>query len=654
MSRFLTKSRFKLGDQCPTKLFYAKKRDEYADANECDDFLQSLAEGGLVVGELAKLYFPNGHDIETLDHEQALKETGDLLSKENVIIFEPAIRYKNLFIRVDVLVKTGNDVELIEVKSKSLDTNDADPFRTKAGKIASKWKPYVLDVAFQKYVLSNAFPEYDVSSYLMCVDKNQQCTVDGLNQKFRIKTFSDGRKSVAPVSGVSLDDICQEVLTRFCLDDHVDQIFQDDFDERSFEAYVQWLSDNYEQDKKIPPTIGKQCGGCEFHCSDLDRAKGLKDGFRECWSEALGWQDADFNEPLIFELNGFRATQRCIEDGKVRIRDLTQEDVGPVCDDPAGLTVAGRQALHVQSIKEKRRDSYLCKAGLQKEFNSWTFPLHFIDFETTTPAVPFHKGLRPYQTIAFQFSHHTVQEDGEVCHATEYLNTTPGVFPNFDFLRNLKSCLENDNGTIFRYADHENTVLNQIVDQLNSFGQAEDDVEELCEFAQLITTSAGGNSNPWVGERTMVDLRRLVARYYFHPLMKGSQSIKYVLPTILNDSEYLKQKYSQPIYGSNDHGIPSLNFQDQIWVKYDREKVIDPYSLLPDIFHEISNEEWLYLEESKAIREGGAAMTAYLRLQYEDLPDDYREQMQAGLLKYCELDTLAMVMIYEGWREMLS
>ncbi|MDA7910044.1 DUF2779 domain-containing protein [bacterium] len=653
MSRFLTKSRFKLGDECPTKLFYTKKRDEYADANECDDFLQSLAEGGLVVGELAKLYFPNGHDIETLDHEQALKETDALLANENVTIFEPAIRYKNLFIRVDVLVKKGNKIELIEVKSKSLDTSEADPFRTKAGKISSKWKPYVLDVAFQKYVLSNAFPDYDVSSYLMCVDKHQPCTVDGLNQKFRIKTYSDGRKSVAPIAGMSLNDICPEVLTRFCLDDHVEQIFQDDFDGRLFQDYVQWLSDNYQQDRKIPPTIGKQCGGCEFHCSDHDREKGLKDGFRECWSEALGWKDADFDEPLIFELSGFRKTQQSIEDEKVRIRDLTQEDVGIVTDDDTGLSAAERQALHVQSIKSKRRDSYICKAGLRNEMDSWTFPLHFIDFETTTPAVPFHKGLKPYQTIAFQFSHHTVQANGEVCHATEYLNATPGTFPNFDFLRNLKAALEDDNGTIFRYADHENTVLNQIVDQMNSFGQ-EEDIEELIGFAQLITRSAGGNPNPWLGDRNMVDLRRLVASYYFHPLMKGSQSIKYVLPAILNDSEYLKEKYSKSIYGSNDHGIVSQNFRDQTWVTYDGEMVVDPYSLLPDIFNEISTKEWLYLEESKAIREGGAAMTAYLRLQYEDLPDDYRKQMQTGLLKYCELDTLAMVMIYEGWREMLN
>ena len=36
-----------------------------------DKFLQALADGGYQVGELAKLYFPNGHDIMTLDYEEA-------------------------------------------------------------------------------------------------------------------------------------------------------------------------------------------------------------------------------------------------------------------------------------------------------------------------------------------------------------------------------------------------------------------------------------------------------------------------------------------------------------------------------------------------------------------------------------------------------
>ena len=57
--RYLTKSRFKQALECSTKLFYNKKV-EYANLSNEDSFLQSLAEGGFQVGELAKFYF---HDI---------------------------------------------------------------------------------------------------------------------------------------------------------------------------------------------------------------------------------------------------------------------------------------------------------------------------------------------------------------------------------------------------------------------------------------------------------------------------------------------------------------------------------------------------------------------------------------------------------------
>ena len=50
--------------------------------------------------------------------------------------------------------------------------------------------------------------------------------------------------------------------------------------------------------------------------------------------------------------------------------------------------------------------------------------------------------------------------------------------------------------------------------------------------------------------------------------------------------------------------------------------------------------------------EGGAAAMAYSRLQFERLSEDQRSRIRDGLLRYCELDTLAMVMVVEGWREM--
>ncbi|MBK7962448.1 MAG: DUF2779 domain-containing protein [Bdellovibrionales bacterium] len=60
-------------------------------------------------------------------------------------------------------------------------------------------------------------------------------------------------------------------------------------------------------------------------------------------------------------------------------------------------------------------------------------PYNFIDFETITSAIPFSKGMRPYETVAFQFSHHTVDADGKVTHEAEYINTTPGPFPILTF-----------------------------------------------------------------------------------------------------------------------------------------------------------------------------------------------------------------------------
>ena len=51
--RYLTKSRFKLAMECPTKLFYTNKK-EYANQKLDDPFLRHLADGGFQVGKLAR------------------------------------------------------------------------------------------------------------------------------------------------------------------------------------------------------------------------------------------------------------------------------------------------------------------------------------------------------------------------------------------------------------------------------------------------------------------------------------------------------------------------------------------------------------------------------------------------------------------------
>ncbi|MFN9957659.1 MAG: DUF2779 domain-containing protein, partial [bacterium] len=69
---------------------------------------------------------------------------------------------------MDVLVKEGNAVQLIEVKSKSLKAQKG--FLGEKGQITSEWLPYLLDVAFQTHVLRSSHPELRVDPYLMLVD----------------------------------------------------------------------------------------------------------------------------------------------------------------------------------------------------------------------------------------------------------------------------------------------------------------------------------------------------------------------------------------------------------------------------------------------------------------------------------------------------
>ena len=96
--------------------------------------------------------------------------------------------------------------------------------------------------------------------------------------------------------------------------------------------------------------------------------------------------------------------------------------------------------------------------------------------------------------------------------------------------------------------------------------------------------------------------------------------------------------------------MPSLNFRDKAWLA--PEQPFNPYKTLPAIFEDYDADMLDQLvQDFDEIADGGAAMTAYAKLQFSDVPPDQRELLRDGLLKYCELDTLAMVMIWEYWNE---
>src|SRR5690606_23850418 len=105
-----------------------------------------------------------------------------------------------------------------------------------------------------------------------------------------------------------------------------------------------------------------------------------------------------------------------------------------------------RQWLQVDGIPETYAIDgvYFDAALMARHMAQWRFPLHMIDFETASLALPFHRGMRPYEALAFQFSHHVIERDGSVRHAHEFLCVAPGEFPNYAFVRALREAIGGD------------------------------------------------------------------------------------------------------------------------------------------------------------------------------------------------------------------
>lgn len=552
-------------------------------------------------------------------------------------------------------MKTGSRLEVIEVKSKSFKEGESEFFGKRGGVLAD-WKPYLYDVAFQKFVVQNAFPDRSVSAFLMLVDKGSKCPTDGLNQKFRVKTSADGSRYCELRGELDPEEIdpASHILRRVCVDDACDRIFAGTDSNppsgKPMSTVAAELAGIYERDEFVSTPACATCKDCEFRATAEQEAAGKISGYKQCWTAQFGWGDDDFAVPTVLDLWDNRSKDTMLAAGKIKLSDLTEADLKIKPADKPGMSRTERQWLQVKMASTAEPDHHIDIDGLAAEMDGWKFPLHFIDFETATPGIPFTKGRRPYEEVAFQYSHHVVHEDGLVEHAGEHLDDRIAVFPNYDFVRRLREELAGDDGTIFRYADHENSYLVRIKCQLNEDEVDIADRDELCGFIRSITVGSQKmfGADAWVGERNMVDMCDLVKRYYFHPRTKGSNSIKQVLPAILCSSKFLQEKYSRAVYGSE---IRSRNFSDGIaWVCLENDEPKDPYAMLPPVF---AGDAFDRLSDEDELKDGGAAMIAYARLQFEDMCEDERTAIKAALRRYCELDTLAMVMIYEGWREMI-
>jgi hypothetical protein len=240
-----------------------------------------------------------------------------------------------------------------------------------------------------------------------------------------------------------------------------------------------------------------------------------------------------------------------------------------------------------------------------------------------------------------------IDEGGRVTHANECLMAAGTQNPNFEVLRELWEAIGQDQGTVLHWYDYERTILRSLAAEIENSDIADSD--ELLLFLEEL----GLEKNV---PKRLRDMGRLVSDYVFLPGTGGSSSVKRVLPALIHFSDFLRTKYGAPIYGTE--AMPSLNFTKQAWAVSNNGGYLDPYDLLSrscsvsDRAGEFNDRD--RSKELEAVSDGADAIVAYTRLQDLRVSAAEKAELARQLKRYCELDTLAMVMVYEAIREWLS
>lgn len=593
---YLTKSDFKRARECPTKLYY--KKNKYPSRLDDDPYLAFLADGGFMVETMARALYPEGETVGDWGNpRKAHGQTETLVKGGNGTWFEPTVVHGPYLIRIDILRRSGTTLELIEVKSASAEPVDdvTSPFRGKRGDISSKWKPYLEDVTFQALVLEEAFPGFRIVPKLCVVDKTLSASEVSTYDRFRMIPPPKGEprwRAEFEYTGDPSDLESDHLLAIVDVSEEVEEL-RDDVNEAR-KVFAESLKKGRISKIESPPRY--ECKKCEFR---LKEKKG-KSGFEECWG-SLARQEPHILDLYRVDLLGGRDRDVPMEmaaSGDVSFSAIRADAFGD------GV-VAERQHVQIQSTASGTE----WKAPILGEtLRSNPYPLHFIDFEGSRIALPYHVGMRPYEQVGFQWSCHTIREPGGNIEHEEWLNDSD-AFPNFEFGRSLMDHLGRE-GTIYTWSPYELTMLRDIREQMDKYGHSDPEMASWLEDVE-------GGRDEWI-----IDLCAAAKKYYFHPDMKGSVSIKAVFPAIWRSNPDVRRL-------SCFRGVSRTD---------------DPYRALPAL---------PVGEDEEVVREGTGAIRVYQDMMFGLAGQDpaKRRAYRHLLLQYCRLDTAAMVAIWWHWTQ---
>ena len=246
-------------------------------------------------------------------------------------------------------------------------------------------------------------------------------------------------------------------------------------------------------DKSEPNVlIGQHCGN-PYDCPFV--------GY--CWK--------DVPEHSIFNIPRLRWTDKehLIEDNRIGIDDL-----------PAEFPLNENQQKYINSSESQQ--PIIDWDGIKGELDKLEYPLHFLDFETDSPAIPRFDGLHPYEQFPFQYSCHILDENGSLKHF-EYLHKSESD-PRQGLVESLTKAIGETGSVIAYNAGFEKGVMNKLAQWCPEYSeQLQSIIERLWD--QLV----------------------IFRKYYTDYRFKGLNSLKSVLPVIVPSLSYDKLDVSDGI-----------------------------------------------------------------------------------------------------------
>ena len=240
--------------------------------------------------------------------------------------------------------------------------------------------------------------------------------------------------------------------------------------------------------KDIEPEIdiGVQCAN-PYPC----------DAWEYCWREQRG-----IPEYSIFDISGLRSKKKfeLYKSGIVKFEDIKELD-----------KFNASQQIQIRS--ELSGEQVIDKEAIKEFLNTLSYPLYHLDFETFQQAVPEFVGLSPYEQIPFQFSIHKDDGKGNLEHF-EFLAEV-GADPRYELALNLIKFIPQDACVLAYNMSFEKRVIRRLAEIYpqvsNELMAIHDNIKDL--------------------------MAPFASKSYYHPKMRGSYSIKYVLPALVPEFE---------------------------------------------------------------------------------------------------------------------